>query len=81
MKTNRPADADLGLGQSVVAALAGAVQKQNHRPLFVLVPLGRNINLIFVRDPFYANRPVQESGFLARLQGHQQTPGEKQEYE
>jgi hypothetical protein len=81
VKTNRPADAYLSLGQSVVAALAGAVQKQNHRPLFALVPLGRNIHLILVCDSFHAHRAVQESGFLARLQGHQQTSREKQQYE
>jgi len=77
VETDRPADADLGLGQSVVAALAGAVQKQNHRPLFVLVPFGRHIDLVLVCDPFHSNRAVQESGLLAR----QQTPGEKQKYE
>ena len=70
------ADPDLGLDQPVVAALPGAMQEEDHRPLLALAPLGRDVDLIAVRRAAEPHGPVQEPGFALAREGGR---GQRQE--
>ncbi len=61
--SNGVAEADIGLKQSVVAALARAVKENNHRPFLVRIVVCGNVDLVAVRFSLDGDNTVEETCF------------------
>ncbi len=71
-------DTNVGGQQAVVAAFTVAMEEQQHWPLQVLVPAGRDVHLVAIHDSARGDRPIQKSGFrFARVsRRHKQETGD-----
>src|SRR5579862_2796933 len=61
MQTYRLGQTDLRLVHALRPALARAVQKENHRPLGVLIPVLGNIDLVLVSDTVHRYMAIQKA--------------------
>ena len=64
MRANCGGKADLCLIRTIRSALAAAVEKKDHRPMFRGRPLFRNVDLVFVGGSLDGDMPIQKSGVV-----------------
>ena len=59
MFSNGVAEANIGLKQTVIAALSSAVKEEDYRPFLVRIVVVRNVDLITVSFAANSNRSVE----------------------